>query len=149
MNNLTTALTCYFICYILEMSSLITYIKLTINDLTKMGIKVYPFTVFVLHGYFMLSFLSMLSIMILYFSKRQNMFIPFLIFDGNILFQSTLNLFAFSRNYTYLANLGFLCLGYLIIIYYNKPIYSHIFEYESRRAGITEKQRRGVKVSKN
>ncbi|RVD91824.1 hypothetical protein TUBRATIS_17060 [Tubulinosema ratisbonensis] len=93
--------------------------------------------------------MSMLSIFMVYFSKRQNMFIPFLVFDGMIIFQTALNLPTILKGFVYLRCYFFLCLGYCIIIYYNKPIYSYVFEYESNKARITERQRRAVKVSKN
>lgn len=149
MDYLGFAYSCYFICYILEISSFLLYFKLVANEYIEYGVKFQPYGKFVIHNYFFISFIAFICISMLHFSKRQEMFIPFIVLQGNTVINVALNLPYSPIAYVSIIPFILSSIGFCVIIYYNKQIFSYIREYEYKKINLTENQIKGRNVSKN
>lgn len=148
MNYLSAAYFSFFLCYIIELSCYILYFRIYVRRYRLDGIRIQPLRIFKIYDYVLISFLSFIAISTVYFSKRQNMLIPFIILQANIILNSCLNLPYGSEAYYSLPFFFFSTLGFCLVLYFYKPIYNITRDYEFNKLNLTENQKTKINVSK-
>ncbi|KCZ74705.1 hypothetical protein H311_04327, partial [Anncaliia algerae PRA109] len=128
--------TFFFIFYFIKIIGFVVYFKFLIKKFIDSGIKTLPISLYLVWMFFISSFISFILLTNVFVSQKVQMYIPYIIIEGNLILVSVSLLPFTSRGYYFVA---FICpqiLEYFLILYaFNKDIKTARY-VEVRKLGL-------------
>ncbi|KCZ82442.1 hypothetical protein H312_00100 [Anncaliia algerae PRA339] len=139
--------TFFFFFYFLKILGFVIYIKFIASFNEKIGIRISPFGVYLTWLSFVNAFITFLLLTNVFVSQKVNMYIPYIILEGNAVIVSIALLPFVGKGYHFIAFVCPLFIEYFLILYaFDKDIKTAKY-VEAQKFGLNVLAQRALKVS--